>query len=148
VTWRGDARFRVGIDPGVQTGFAVYDQSSRRLVEAQTSDFWSVYEMVRARFSVEDTEVFVECPGLHARVVFNRLGGERVAARRERIAGNVGSNRREATLMVEGLRRAGFRVEEVKPRQRKWTAEEFLRRTGYENRTSEHARDAARLIVP
>ncbi len=54
-------------------------------------------------------------------------------------------NKREATLMTQGLRGLGFCVDAVRPREAKWTSRYFRGITGYEGRVSEHVRDAARL---
>jgi hypothetical protein len=35
-------RYVVGIDPGVKTGFAVWDRKEKQFVSVETRDFWGV----------------------------------------------------------------------------------------------------------
>ena len=138
----GQPQFAVGIDPGVECGFARVCRATRKLVEVATLDFWGVYNHVRTTYTPEHVEIFIE------KAASNRLYERRdgVAGRvRDRVAGNVGANQMIAVLLIEGFRALGYRVTEVLP-QGKWTPGEFKRITGYYGRTSEHGRDAAKMI--
>lgn len=61
-----------------------------------------------------------------------------------KIARNVGQVTREAQLLVEGLKRLGYTVVEVKPQGKKNQAE-FKRITGWQKRTNAHERDAGMM---
>lgn len=131
----------IGIDPGAQTGYAVFDVLLSELTEARTMTFWEVVERAK-ELSPRLTYFVVEDPAQN-RPVF--LHGQPTAPQRERIAQNVGMNKREATLLIEGLHRLGFSVVRVKPTEEKWSSNMFRGVTGYDKRVSQHARDAARL---
>lgn len=131
----------IGIDPGVSTGVAEYDRRTMTW-SLRTSTFWEVYEWIRGHDLRDSILVIVEDPAAN-RPVFDRGVAGRKAAH---IAQSVGGVKREATLFVEGLQRLGVAVIARKPvRAAKWTAEDLKRITGVSARSSEHARDAARL---
>jgi hypothetical protein len=66
---------------------------------------------------------------------------------RDRFNQNVGSVKRETSLLIERFESLGYEVKKVKPiRAPKWTQEQLTRYTGWTERTSQHGRDAARLI--
>jgi len=136
-------QYALGIDPGVHCGYARYCCTTRKLVEVSTLGFWGVYDHVRTTYTPDQVEIFIE------KTPRNRLYARRdgMAGRvRDRVAGNVGANQMIATLLIEGFRALGYSVTEVKPTSAKWTLGEFKRLTGYYGRTSEHGRDAAKLI--
>lgn len=132
----------VGIDPGVQTGWCVYNVLYNEIDEADTITFWEVHHRVVA-YNTKQVFFIVEDPAQN-RPTFDK--GERDPKKREKISQNVGSNKREATLLIEGLRGLGFCVVEVKPEGSKWTSRYFRGITGFEGRVSQHVRDAARLV--
>lgn len=131
----------VGIDPGVDCGWATYDVIHGELTEARTTTFWEVIK--RAQELDPRCVLFVVEDPAQNRPVFSH--DEQTAPRRERIAQNVGQNKREATLLIEGLHRLGFCVVQVRPAAQKWSSNMFRGITGYDRRVSQHTRDAARL---
>jgi hypothetical protein len=138
-------RFLIGIDPGAQTGLAIYDRQQKKLVELRTTDFWNAYGFVTLH-DEKRVEVFIENPGLIRRPVYQRLSGESGANRREKVASNIGENRREAELLIQGIKARGFNVREIKPTQKKMDAKDFKRITGYVGSTNQHVRDAGMLV--
>jgi hypothetical protein len=138
-------RFAIGIDPGKQTGLAIYDRKDGKLVEVRTDDFWGVYGYVTLH-DTDRVEVVIENPALIKRPMYSRLNKVQGASVRENMASKIGENRREAELLIEGLRQRGFTVKEVKPTQTKMDADEFKRLTKYQGKTNQHVRDAAMLV--
>lgn len=149
-------RYVVGIDPGVKTGFAVWDRDGKRLLSVETSDFWEVFFRISSAPILRPDSALIVVEVAHYAPVFR----ERKAAGKNenhaaRLAQNVGQVMREAKLLAEGFRRLGYTVQEVKPLGKKkdasgnYSAEadraEFERLTGWTKQTSQHARDAARL---
>lgn len=132
-------RYIVGVDPGVNTGYAEFDRVEKTW-ELLTLDFWTVFERLRVRV---DVFVVIENPA-DIRPVFERYG---VRGKSQlRVAQNVGGVKREAQLLIDGLKRCDIPVAPVAPvRAQKWTAEDIRRILGISARSSEHARDAARL---
>jgi hypothetical protein len=136
----------IGIDPGIDTGVAIYDRSHKRLVYAQTLCFWTAHDLIHS-YDPADVELFIEDPGLIKRNIYRGTRTDTVneANLREKIAGNIGSNRREATLLIERFSGLAYTVHREKPTSAKWTPEQFELYTRHGKRVSEHVRDAARL---
>ena len=130
----------VGIDPGIDTGYAVYDVLFNELTEAVTISFWEAWNKA-ALMNPAQVLYVVEDPAQN-KPVWNRNLPKNANLK---VAQDVGGNKREARLMIKGLRRLGFVVDAVRPEGPKWTSRYFRGITGYEGRVSEHVRDAARL---
>lgn len=130
----------VGIDPGVQTGFASWDLSVQKLRDVATESIVSA--MVRVQELHED--------GLLHSVVFEdaRLRTWFGSKGREALQG-AGSIKRDCQVWAEWLAHIGCSYRAVSPQAkgRKVDAATFARLTRWTKRTSEHARDAAMLIV-
>lgn len=142
VTPSPSLRYVIGIDPGVQTGFAVWDRQARRFVEIDSTDFWGVFERMQ-KISASEVKIIVEIAST-APLFWQRKESAQNDHTLARKARNVGQVTREASLLVEGLRRLGYRVVEVKPQGKK-NQEEFKRITGWPKRTNQHERDSAML---
>lgn len=141
----------VGIDPGINTGVCVWDSVQKKIVYLKTMDFWEVigfFESLRVTCTPLPIKVIIENSALN-KPTFVKPGGN-TTLKMQKISRNVGSNQRESVLLIEGVRRLGFTVEEVKPTgtrgvKRKWDAEYFKKLTGI-SKASQHARDAAMLV--
>ena len=144
-------RYVVGIDPGVKTGFAVWDRDGKRLLSVETADFWTVFFRIYGApiLRPESTLIVVEVAH-HAPVFRERKAKGQNENHAARLAQNVGQVMREAKLLAEGLRRLGYEVVEQKPLGKAKNAADdrtqFERLTGWTERTSQHARDAARMV--
>lgn len=135
----------IGVDPGVETGYAVWSRSNKRFTELLTLNFWTAYDRITA-FLPSEIEIFIENPD-SKRSMYERTEVIREQRKRERVATNIGSNRREASLLIERLQMLGYTVQAVRPlTARKWTAEQFTRYTRHKGSTSQHVRDAGRLV--
>lgn len=135
----------IGIDPGVETGYAVWSRARREFVELLTLSFWSAYDRILG-YAQTDIEIFIENPD-SKRSMYARTETVEYQRQRERVAKNIGSNRREASLLIERLQALGYQVTPVSPvRARKWDSQQFNRYTKHEGRTSQHVRDAARIV--
>jgi predicted nuclease with RNAse H fold len=143
-------RYVAGIDPGVKTGFSVWDREAKEFKCVETMDFWTVYRGLTCGFmySAANTVVIIEVAH-HAPVFRERKAKGLNENHAARLAQNVGQVMREAKLLAEGLRRCGYEVIEQKPLGKKGKAAddraEFERVTGWTKQTSQHARDAARM---
>jgi len=139
----------IGIDPGVNTGIAIYDSGSKKLIEAYTlsvSEFagWLVEECA----AINPDRFFVENPNLNKPVFKKRLEGKEVGTH-SRISSNVGINKGIATTYIAFIEALGYVVEEVKPTKSTFTklsSEQFKKITNYQESTSEHSRDEAMLV--
>lgn len=130
----------IGIDPGVNTGFAKsYDGT---LVEVKT---YSIIEAMRvAAFTIGQAKRYG-----HDLTIYIEDARKRkwVTGGREKLQG-VGSVKRDCGIWEEFCLYYDVDFELVAPKNNKTklSADEFKRYTGWAHRTSEHARDATMLI--
>lgn len=136
-------KLTLAIDCGEKSGLAIYDAQSREITKVLTTDFFGVFTFLKT-LERESVNVIVEVP---PQFVYARNSGNSGAVR-DKMAFQIGGNRREAQLIARGARILGFAVKEVLPvRATKWTAEQLKRETGFSEKTNQHCRDAIRLAV-
>ena len=135
----------IGIDPGHDTGLAVWDTTLRKFRAVSTMP---IHRALKAVHDWAD-----EYPH-QVRVVFEDARRRRWLPRdtssseyRGHLMG-AGSVKRDATIWEDFLTDKGIPFEATPPRPglTKWTADTFERVTGWKGRTSNHARDAALLV--
>lgn len=129
----------IGIDTGKETGFATYSTVSRKLLSVETIPIHQAMERVLAlslRFKIK-----VRFEDARLRKVFGDTGRE--------VLQGAGSIKRDAVIWEDFLNDKGIAFEPVAPKNNKTklSADVFRRMTGWEGRTSNHARDAAMLVV-
>lgn len=141
----------VGIDPGVHTGVCAWDSKAKKIILIKTMDFWEVIDFFEGQAHSDHENAFtvvIENSALN-KPTFVKSGGD-TNLKMQKISRNVGSNQRESVLLIEGIKRLGFTVQEIRPTgkqgtKRKWSAEYFKKLTGI-SKASQHARDAAMLV--
>lgn len=135
-----------GIDPGEHTGVAMYDGA--QLVEVTTVQIHRALQMVASFVEV------AQANGIPVKVVFEDarkrrwLPSEKNASEyRGRLMG-AGSVKRDCTIWEDFLKDLGVDYVAQAPRagMTKLSPEAFARLTGWNGRTSNHARDAAMLV--
>lgn len=133
----------VGIDPGVNTGFAVTDNGHLSDVETMTfteAQAWCLNCIARYREqgNLSTLELVIEDPrGIY--VPPDHRNPQRIKG--------VGSVERDVKLWIEFCQYYKIPFRTVKPgKLRKIDAATFRRITGWDGRTSEHARAAAMMV--
>ena len=135
----------VGIDCGRSTGFAVWESECKAFDAVATLPIHEALERVRRIHKSYGDDLVVVFEDARQRKWLPR---EKNAAQyRGRLQG-AGSVKRDATIWEDFCKDLGIRYEAKAPTKglTKWTAETFARITGWEGRTSNHARDAALLV--
>ncbi|RYZ48303.1 MAG: hypothetical protein EOP49_18995 [Sphingobacteriales bacterium] len=135
----------IGIDPGVQTGVAVYDTKKKNFEELRTMKLHDAFELVLNYKSligmvrVEDAR--------------KRTGGFAAMDARQEKSGaavreGVGSVKRDCTAWEDFLIAKGIPHEMVKPGRAKTkiTGDFFRKLTGWAKKVSIHARDAGMMV--
>lgn len=131
----------IGIDPGKQTGIAVFHTATSELMIVETLDFWSAYEWAIKYYITGDLkQLVIEVPD--TKHIWQKPASTPKALQRQGV--NVGSVIREAQLLADGIERWGVDVKRVNPRK-KVDAKTFKDYTGWTGRTNQHERDAAML---
>lgn len=128
----------IGIDPGVKTGFAIYEKGTRKLMIV---DAMAIHKAMRI------TEKLVISLKAAVRVEDARQATFFRQGDAHRIKG-AGSVMRDARIWEDFLTSIGADFQMVKPRKdlTKLTAAKFKQVTGFQGITNEHGRDAAMLV--
>lgn len=129
----------VGIDPGVNTGFAVWNVKLNTLVSVESMGI--VDAMLRLQIMANAGSLHsVTFEDAHLRTWFGSKG-------REALQG-AGSIKRDCGIWKEFLGTLKIPYKAVSPQSKgaKIDAEQFQRLTGWPGRTNNHARDAAMLV--
>lgn len=129
----------IGIDPGTHTGIAIKNDGNIKILE--TTTIWKALNMVQEWAEYHDkTKTLVRIEDARLRTFFGKTD-------REKLQG-AGSIKRDCAIWEEVLTELQIPFEFVHPRNVKaTTAEYFKKLTGWEGRTSIHAREAAFLIL-
>jgi len=138
------SRYVIGIDPGVSTGFAIYDSHLDKFESINTITFWSAYLFLCDWDPVAHPlkAIVIEVPDTNR--VWQPSKGNVGSV--QRTAVNVGRVLRESELLARGLELLQIgKVVKVNPRG-KTSQETFVKLTGWEGgKLNQHCRDAAML---
>ena len=128
--------YLIGIDPGVNTGFALWD--GKAFVEITTVDIITAINKVKNL--ADDFNVMVYYEDARLRHWFGSSG-------REKLMG-AGSVRRDSQIWETACKVLNIPYEAIAPKQNitKLNARQFAMYTGWKGRTNEHGRDAAMLV--
>lgn len=134
----------IGIDPGHATGFAV-SEGGKLLVVTSYLIHNAIAEVEMLK---DEGPITVHYEDARLRKWFGKMDREQAkygAAVRE----GAGAAKRDATIWAEFLADLGCPYRNVKPSagNTKLSAEAFRRLTGWTQRTNEHSRDAAMLVL-
>ena len=132
----------LGIDPGKRTGLAFYDAEDGTLTRCEALDFWEAVEAVRSASDTIAGAVVEDARRVGLYAHRDDLRGRR----RDAAARSVGEIDAQVRLWLELFERLGIPAATEQPTRQKWDAETFAALTGWEGRTNEPARDAARLV--
>lgn len=141
------AKYAIGIDPGVNTGLAIWDTSTQDFVRLETDGIVTamveLVEFLRYRGAMDNCEIFIE--DARKRTYLPRE--KNLSEYRGKLMG-AGSVKRDCAIWEEFAIYYGIPIQFIPPRRgaTKWPADYFARVTGWTGRTSNHARDAALLV--
>jgi hypothetical protein len=141
-------KLAVGIDPGVKTGVATMNLGTKRLVSLRTMGIVDAFEFLRGlQAGGQLSLVLFE----DARMRSGGFGGTDAATKRSGagVREGVGSVKRDCSIWAEWLTKRYIAHRPIAPEQcvTKLDARAFLLATGWADKTSQHARDAAMLVL-
>jgi hypothetical protein len=138
----------IGIDPGVDTGVAVWQKSpgDNRFTYIQTMAIHKALDCVRTMHLANQSLTPAKF-GLTVILEDARKRGSAPGVSAIKAQG-AGSVKRDSKIWEDALKDWGIPYVLVQPakRKNKITQEQFERQTGWKGRTSNHARDAAMLV--
>ena len=131
-----------GIDPGVNTGLALWRDGEFKVIE--TTNIVRAMARVLAAFNTCQP-VRIVCEDARLRTWLPRE--KNLSEYRGRLMG-AGSIKRDCEIWQEFAETYGIPLTLIPPRKgaTKWDADYFKKVTGWTGRTSNHARDAALLV--
>ncbi len=137
----------IGIDPGVHTGFASWDTQAREFREVASLSIHRAMERVKDQAVFTAQSMLVIFEDARMRTWFGSAD-ERQRKYGAAIREGVGSVKRDCLIWEDFLEDHGIPYQGNRPitHGTKWTPEYFKRHTGWQGRTSEHARDAGVLV--
>jgi len=138
----------IGLDPGVNTGMAIWDPHKKIITYAKTLSFWDVIQKLMILKDEEpELHVVIENPAGNKPVFRTKFAGQTGNDRvMDKITQNIGSNKRDGQLLAEFCANANIPLTLVTPSKKKYTKETFEKLTRYTTLTSQHSRDAAMLV--
>ncbi len=132
----------IGIDPGTETGLAVWDSSFGELVSV---DSFKIHKAMQIVLNYKSSAgalgpIKVRVEDARLRKWFGKASAEKLQG--------VGSVKRDCSIWEDFLTDNGIDFEMVPPKfnMTKLKAEPFHKITGYKKQTNEHGRDAAMLV--
>lgn len=134
----------IGIDPGKNTGIAVWNTNTQHFELLDTVPIHKAMEIVKEwEYPVRGVRVYFEDARKRQFLPRERNASEY----RGKLMG-AGAAKRDAKIWEEFLTdyRIPFTAHKPQSGGTKWKAEAFARATGYRGRTNEHNRDAALLV--
>lgn len=129
----------VGIDPGVNTGFAVWSPAAKAFTEV--ASFSAAEAMLRLQMMRANGVVkLVVFEDARLRTWFGTKGKESLQG--------AGSIKRDCAILADWLALLDVPAKPMSPKAKgaKVDAARFAKLTGWQHRTNEHARDAAMLV--
>lgn len=136
----------VGIDPGVDTGYVEYSKATNSMHVLKTCSFWkTVQALTQLQNMGTSFAVIIEDPGLNKFMYYQDKRASNFATF-QKTAQNVGMNKAYARLLIEFLEDFNIPYFPVKPVTKKWNNAYFKKITGYTFKTSQHVRDAVKLV--
>ena len=130
--------YLIGIDPGTDTGLAVYDPNDEKLVAVKSGPLIAMcWEMLSWH---NDHAIFVRVEDARKRKWYGKQSNAK--------AQGAGSIKRDCKIWEEILEYYDINYEMVHPVKgaTKLDAETFQSATGWEGQTNEHKRDAGMLV--
>lgn len=131
----------IGIDPGTETGWAVWDVRENRIESVASMPIHEVLDRIS---NIRHSSTFTAMYRIEDPTSWRPFRNTpRNAARLQ----GAGSIKRDYAILTDAMRDWGIPFEAVplQAAQKKLTAEQFRKVTGWTGRTNQHGRDAAML---
>jgi hypothetical protein len=131
-------RWLIGIDPGVNTGIAIYDKAKKGFVLIETVQIVNAHNYLANHN--HKSQMFLRIEDARKRNWFGMKGKEALQG--------AGSIKRDCQIWEQFCDLHGIEYEMVPPKNNrtKLDASVFSAYTGWKKQTSQHARDAAMLV--
>jgi len=135
----------IGLDPGVKTGFALWNSVSRKFECITSMAFWDcINEIERQDDNTTGLKIYIEAPQT-IKPVFGKKSKYNGAVG-SMISQRVGENKCMAKLFIKFFEFDKINFSAIPPKNKKMDAKSFKKFTKWDGRTDQHGRDAAWLV--
>lgn len=133
-------RIHIGIDPGVNTGFSVWDRVDKRFLCICTIQIHEAMARIIDLIKTYPQNVYVRYEDARLRTWFGNKTKEQLQG--------AGSIKRDCKIWQDFLESYGIPYASLAPRKgmTKWEESAFKQATGWAGRTDNHGRDSALLV--
>lgn len=133
-------RYIIGIDPGTNTGFAVWDTEDKKLQMVDSKKLHQAIAEVTFYANYYPGPIIVRFEDARLRKWYGKNSNEKQQG--------AGSIKRDCAIWEDFLKDSDIDFQAVAPKdvKTKMTAEAFRNLTGWKGVTNEHGRDAAMLV--
>lgn len=135
----------IGIDPGVETGLAVWNVLDLRFLAVESGDILEVMQKVLTWRDVWDLQLLI-FEDARLRTWFSPERDEKQQKYGAGVREGVGSVKRDCGIWETFCIRHEIRYEAKYPSRTKYSPEEFQRLTGWQGQTNVHKRDAGMIV--
>lgn len=139
-------KYYIGIDCGVNTGYCIWLCDTKAFAAIGTTQIHCVMEIVKAWHLTYPGQAMVRVEDARQRTWVPWQKNEKYERGKREGAGSV---KRDAKIWEDFLKDLGIPFEMVAPKKNKTkvSAAYLQQLTGYAGKTSQHARDAAMLVI-
>ena len=133
----------IGIDPGVNTGLAVWHTDIKQFTTVQSCNIIGAMDRIHVIKRNTQCEIRIRIEDARKRTFF---GNNETQVQEKRMG--AGSVRRNSHIWEQFCQHYGYDFEMVHPRynKTKLNAKQFQQFTGWNHQTNQHGRDAAMLV--
>ena len=132
-------RYAIGIDPGMNNGFAIYDRQLAEITHCNSMPLHVLLDTLKL-WQKNEIEVFIENPN-----TWVGFKGKKGNDARLQGAGAVKQTYRHIVEFLEEYA-IPYTPTKLQGNLKKVSKDYFAKVTGYKDRTNEHARDAAMIV--
>lgn len=132
-------RYAIGIDPGMNNGFAIYDRQLAEITHCTSLPLHVLFDTLKS-WQKNDIEVFIENPN-----TWIGFKGKKADNARLQGAGAVKQTYRHIVEFLDDYA-IPYTPTKLQGNLKKVSRDYFSKVTGYNDRTNEHARDAAMIV--
>lgn len=138
-------KYWIGIDTGVNTGMCIWDSQIKKIIALETMGILEAQAFLSGFFIKDKSQFFLRLEDARLRKWIPHQKTEKAERGRREGAGSV---KRDTQIWEDFCQMQGIDYELVPPKNNKTkvTAEYFRMITKWQDKTNEHARDAAMLV--
>lgn len=137
---RMQVRYAIGIDPGVNTGIAIWDKQKKAFEQVTCMKIHTAMQLLLDRLQMSSA-ILVRLEDARLRTWFGKAGKEQLQG--------AGSIKRDCGIWQDFLEEKGIPFQLVPPKANKTkvTRAWFAAASGWQGKTNNHARDAGMLVL-